>query len=306
MNRLSQNQIDRIAAYIRIHGRPLEIAEWDALFHPENREPVLTQLLKYQNPDGGFGNGLEADIRMPGSSAIASAEAILIAYDHDLTLNTPWFQDLLGYFERTFKDSDGILSFWEKVPKEVEAFPHAPWWTYAKEARFSPNPCAIVASAFLKAGSPSQKALGIKITERCLSFLLSDDPCSDHDCYCLQTLIETLHDLKHPSLTPAVLKAMERRILECLCTDENRWMEYVAQPHHLVHSPQSLWIRLLEGHMEANLDYLVRTLKEEGYWEPNFAWGVDSELAHQVTREWRCHLAVKRVRILKAFNRIRS
>jgi len=296
---LTQAQRNRIGKYIAENGRDIEQATWAFASKDVDKEVIVTELLKYQNPDGGFGHGLEADIQMPGSSSIASTEAIFIAYEYELDCHAKWFKRLLDYFENTINFD--VLSFWEKVPKEVENYPHAPWWNYHKEDRFSPNPCAVVASAFLTYGSDSQKILGNTIARRCVEFLSGEDMCSEHDCYCLQVLFKTLMDLGHELAGESLSQHMERRILECVCTDSSRWTEYVAQPLDLVKSPDSRWYHLLKPYIEANIEYWLNTLNEEGYWKPNFSWGSDTELAKQVTVYWQCHIAVKRVKILHAF-----
>lgn len=300
---LTKTHLDHIGKYVNENGRDLEKATWAFVSGNGKKDAIVTELLKYQNPDGGFGHGLEADIQMPGSSSITSTEAIFIAYDYDLDCHAKWFMDLLDYFERTI-DQDGLLSFWEKVPKEVEEFSHAPWWKYSRETRFSPNPCAVVASAFLTYGSEPQKALGITIAKRCIEFLSSEEVCSEHDCYCLQVLVKTLLDLKHELADMKLLNHLERRILEVVCLDPKRWMEYVAQPLDLVKNPDSRWFHLLEPYIEQNIAYWMNTLTEEGYWKPNFSWGTDSEPAKKVTVYWQCHIAVKRVKILRAFQAV--
>lgn len=300
---LSENQLKSIERYIMRNGREIEKAKWNYLFNSGEKEAILSELLKYQNRDGGFGNGLEADILMPNSSSIASAEAILIAYDYHLDCGQKWFRDLLDYLESTIANDNEIVSFWEKVPNEVDDYPHAPWWNYSKEVRFTPNPCAVIASAFLKYGSAAQKQTGNKIAARCLDFLKSEETCSEHDCYCLQTLIQTLKELKLGLLDDESRKRMDRRILECLCTDSKKWTEYVAQPLDLISTPKSPWYELLAPYLQQNLDYWLDSLKEEGFWQPNFSWGIESQISRQATVNWQCYIAVKRARILRDFQK---
>lgn len=303
MGILTEIKLKSIEKYIMKNGREIEKAKWNYIFNNGSKEAILIELLKYQNSDGGFGNGLESDMLMPNSSSIASTEAIFIAYEYGLNCEGEWFTKLLSYFENTIGNENIILSFWEKVPKEVDNYPHAPWWTYSKEVRFTPNPCAVVASAFLKYGNDAQKALGRKIAKRCIEFLKSDEPCYEHDCYCLQTLIKVLQELKFELIDNEVMQHMERRILGCLCTESKRWTEYVAQPFDLVNNPHSQWCKLIESYIEENIEYWIASLKEEGYWQPNFSWGVESETSRQVTVYWRCYMAVKRAKILKAFEK---
>ncbi len=302
MEKLQKTQMESIQKHIFNNARDIEKAKWNYLFNNGSKEAIVSELVKYQNSDGGFGNGLEADILLPASSSIASTEAILIAYDCKLNCEEPWFKNLLSYFEKTIQKTP---SFWEKVPKEVENFPHAPWWAYAADTKFSPNPCAVIASAFIKYGNDGQKSLGYEIAARCIEFLNSNEPCDEHDCYCMQELFIVLKELNSTSIDDIAIKSMERRILGCLCTDESKWTEYVPQPLDLVDSPKSQWYKLVEPFVEKNLSFWLNTLKEDGFWSPNFSWGIDSETARSVTKIWVCYIAVKRVKILKDFDLIK-
>lgn len=302
MEKLQKTQMESIQKHIFNNARDIEKAKWNYLFNNGSKEAIVSELVKYQNSDGGFGNGLEADILLPASSSIASTEAILIAYDCEINCEEPWFKNLLSYFEKTIQKTP---SFWEKVPKEVENFPHAPWWTYAADTKFSPNPCAVIASAFIKYGNDGQKSLGYEIADRCIEFLNSNEPCDEHDCYCMQRLFIVLKESNSTLIDDIAIKSMERRMLECLCTDESKWTEYVPQPLDLVDSPESQWYKLVEPFVGKNLSFWLNTLKEDGFWSPNFSWGIDSEMARNVTKIWVCYIAVKRVKILKAFGLIK-
>lgn len=301
---LSAPQKEAIEAFVMNEGRIIDQAKWQYSFNNGTKEAVLEALLAYQNTDGGFGNGLEADIRMPESSSIASTEAVLIAYEYELDCNAKWFNILLNYFEQTISSASLLPSYWEKVPPIVENHPHAPWWHYNKSEIFSPNPCAVIASAFIQYGSPAQKIIGQEIAKRCIDFLLSSDECSEHDCYCLQTLIEVLAKIDHKLVDSNVFSALERRIGEVLCTDQAEWGNYVAQPLDLAHSKQSSGYKRVKPYIEENIGYWLKTLKPEGYWEPNFSWQDGTVLAEEVSQIWRAYIAVKRVRILSAFEEL--
>lgn len=302
---ISSKQFNRIDNFIKNNGRKIDIAKWNYLFNNAPKEHILRELLKYQNEDGGFGNGLEADILMPNSSSIASTEAILCAYNYELDCSDPWFKKLLKYFEKTASDEDKVLSFWEKVTSDVENYPHGPWWNYKVEDRFSPNPCAVVATALIKYGSESQKTLGEKIVNRSIDFINGEEICTDHDCYSLQTMVEVLKGMNLSIIDEKVEKRIEKRILDCLCTDYKKWGEYVAQPLNLVDSPKSPWYNLILPYIEENLNYWMNTLNDHGYWQPNFSWGIDSEEANRVTTYWKAYIAVNRMKILNEFGKVK-
>ena len=71
-----------------------------------------------------------------------------------------------------------------------------------------------------------------------------------------------------------------------------------------VYSPESEWYKLVKPFIEKNFSYWINTFKEDGYWNPNFSWGVDSGIARNVTEIWKCYISVKRARIFKTFEYI--
>ena len=68
--------------------------------------------------------------------------------------------------------------------------------------------------------------------------------------------------------------------------------------------PDSLWHNDVEKGIEDTIDFLLDTINEQGVWEPNFSWGVDSDISRQVTKNWKGYLAVKRAKALHNFGRI--
>lgn len=284
--------MEKMEKWVRENARPLEVAKWDYVFHGGSKEKIVAELVKFQNADGGFGNALEADIWLPDSNAITSAEAIFTVYEYDLDCGGEWFSRLLGWFENTASD---IPCFWDSVPPEVENFPRAPWWGYDRNDELSPNPCATIASALVLHGNASQKALGEKVAQKCYEFILSDKDSDDHECFCLQHVVEKLQP-------PAeIIAATKRRIVDVVCLDENKWGEYVAQPLDLAYSPRSMWHECVADGVEKNIACWLRTLNESGVWRPHFDWGCDSDTGKQATKNWTGFMAVRRAKILQNY-----
>jgi hypothetical protein len=59
--------LDAAAGFVWRTGRLIDRHRFTHLFEGGERGPVLAALAAYQNPDGGFGNALEPDLRGPGS-----------------------------------------------------------------------------------------------------------------------------------------------------------------------------------------------------------------------------------------------
>jgi len=296
---LTKDQLRKTENWLYANARPLEVAKWNFLFGRASLNDVTAALLKYQNPDGGFGHGLEADMTTPDSSAVCSAAALSTAKEYGLSLGADWVKRMLSWFERTAQDSP---SFWQAVPKSVEDYPHMSWWGYEPDSKFSPNPCAEIASALL-CGTASQRVLGERAAARCVEYLLEEADNWMHNTYCLQSLVLALADLGSPLLTPEATAAMDRRITGGVCLDQNKWTDYEAQPLDFVHSPGSRWYGLLAREIPANLDYWERTVTDDGIWQPNWDYGIENDFSRAATKTWTGYIAVSRVKILKAFGR---
>ena len=157
MVQLKKTQLSKMNDWMQVNARPYDKAKWDYLFNGGTKDNIILEMLKYQNEDGGFGNGFEPDIILPLSAGIPSAEAIFQAYEYDLDLKADWFVRLLSYFENSVQS---IPKFWEDAPKELMDYPRAPWWNYEVSTKFSPNPCAVIASALIRYGTDKQRELG--------------------------------------------------------------------------------------------------------------------------------------------------
>lgn len=301
MKLLTKEQLEKMDAWMENHARPYDLAKWDYLFHGGRKDIIVKEMLKYQNDDGGMGNGFESDILCPFSTAIPTAEAIFQAYEYELECDCDWFKKILMYFENTVQ---AIPNYWEDCPKEIMNYPHAPWWNYKPCTVFNPNPCAVVASAMIRYGTEEQKALGYKVAEDCFKFLLSNDFCGDHDTLNMQALVEQLYAIDSAWITDEILAAMRRRILENTCFDVSKYKEYYFTPLDYVFTPASIWYDTVKTGIDQTLDFWLDSINEQGVWSPNFSWGIESAEANKATQNWTGYITVKRAKILKNFNRI--
>lgn len=155
---------------------------------------------------------------------------------------------------------------------------------------------------FYSVGNERQKDLGIKIAKDCFKLLVSNEFCSDHDTLNILTLVNKLISVKSPLITDEVIGAMKRRISENVCFDRLLWNEYRFAPLDFVDSPNSIWYDTVKRGIEANFKFWLETINEQGVWNPNFSWGIDSEISHRVTENWKGYIVSKRIRILKNFS----
>src|SRR5919108_4277896 len=71
----TSNQLIAARRFMAGHARLLDRRRFELLFEGADPEPVLTALRAYRNPDGGYGHGLEPDLRAPESQPAAALHA---------------------------------------------------------------------------------------------------------------------------------------------------------------------------------------------------------------------------------------
>ena len=72
---LSRDRFEAAHRFVLENGRPLDGALVNFSLGQGTAEAVMVALIAFQNPDGGFGHGLEPDMRSPASTAIATASS---------------------------------------------------------------------------------------------------------------------------------------------------------------------------------------------------------------------------------------
>ena len=127
---LTDGQIQKTKTFIFNNGRLLERKLFEYFFENGSKEACLKALLAYQNPDGGFGNGIEPDLLCPDSTAIGAEFAlymleILDCYDSDIVTR------LVNWIV-TSQNKEGIIAH---PPKNLSNYPHQPWWERPDDER---------------------------------------------------------------------------------------------------------------------------------------------------------------------------
>ena len=103
-------------------GTLWERALWDYLFSGASAERVQRCLAVYKNNDGGWGHGLEHDIKTPDSNPLMLEFLLSINRDTDLPLGR-LLEGSPAWVEKA-QNEDGSLS----NPPSLSDYPRAQWW----------------------------------------------------------------------------------------------------------------------------------------------------------------------------------
>ncbi|MEA2826149.1 MAG: hypothetical protein QOG43_588 [Actinomycetota bacterium] len=276
-------------AFIQREGRVLEQRLAATIFDGTPAGGVVDALRGYQNPDGGFGHGLEPDKRCPASLGIDVEVALQIltaagTVDHEMVARACAFLTSIATPEGAVALSSPVM----------EAYPRAGHWS---EWTYVPgfNPTAGLAGLLhrMDFGHPWLD----QATAWCWSAL--DEGLPD-DAHAVSEILVFLGDVpdrtRADALAPTVVEHLEKAA------------HYRADPHdpsygvtplHIVPTPTSRWRPLFaDALIEGHLDRLELDQQADGGWA--ITWEPPSAAS---TLEYRGVMTLWALRVLAAYGR---
>lgn len=303
MIKLSYDEFERAKKYILCNGRFLEKSRFENLFIQANEERVVHSISLYQNEDGGFGNALEPDFRLPDSSALATSVAlsILTYYDHLPSAKRQIIR-AIEYLERTYDDS---IKGWADVPVEVNNYPHAPWWYREEPINYiSGNPTAELLAYMIQYAQHVNTLNLEEIKKIHLERLVKMTDFEAHEIRCYLKLYDHLNQEERLLVQSLLQKAYHKLV----SLNENEWDEYYPAPLSFFLSSQSNALEIPQEHIEKNLNYVIERIKKFGFNPPTWKWSSEKENFKKswevAEREWTGVLTYESLKMLKQFNRI--
>jgi len=309
MKKLTQAQFDRAGAYLKTQSRPLEGALFEHYFEGAAVDNVLTQLAKFQNPDGGFGRAMEPDMRSPSSSALATEMGLRILGELDLPGGHPLVSAALKYL---LESIDPQEKTWRVVPLDVNDHPHAPWW-HDEEGSLARTfgdyllipRAGILACLYTYADWVPRDWLQ-EITRATVADLLAMDPA--HFTGGGDALVYLLRLVETPGLPASVRDQVIHRLrgwaAGVVARDPAQWSQYAAPPVKLAPRPEAATAGVLADCLPVHLDYLIEGQHPEGFWDVTWAWSRYPDIWEIARHEWRGVLTLETLTALKAFGRI--
>ncbi len=220
----------------------------------------------------------------------------VLADDRLVRAAVRWVQ---GAFDRS-------LGRWPAVPRAVNNWPHAPWWTWdaGANAGFALNPGAELVAHLWHYNAVADADFLADVTDR-LEQMLDALPAAVemHDLLCLIHLAET------PAV-PAVLRNKAADHVRqagpaIVARDPAAWAGYAVKPLLLAPRADSLLAPLIADAVAANLDYEIGRQGPDGAWGPNWNWGGTFPTAWQeAEHEWKSVLTLRTLLSLRSYGRL--
>ncbi len=119
--------LDAATAFVHTNARVLERHRLALLRGEAGGEPVVRALLAYRNDDGGFGHGLEPDLRAPQSQPAGVQTAMELLHEAGRAGDDPLVAPAADFLASVTRD-DGGVPF---VLENAMPHPRGPWWRAA-------------------------------------------------------------------------------------------------------------------------------------------------------------------------------
>lgn len=285
---MSFNGSDSARDFMLRNARLLERRLFFYLFEDGSREGVLSALRAYQNPDGGFGSGLEPDKRTSFSQPV-DVEIAFTVLDWVDGFEDPMVLCACDFLA-SITTPQGGLPF---AVKGVETAPRTPWWEAGDPPQASINPTGGLAGLLLK------HRVSHPWVERASAFLKKEieasETCEFHDVVEIVPFLQYAPDRAwaEPQLERLRARLANARTIAY----DPAASGYAKFPVDFAPVPDSPLRSLFSAEtMRTHLDALARRQQADGGWPINWQTvGPGAEM------EWRGWCTLGAVRTLKAY-----
>lgn len=280
----------RAKLFLYENARLLDRRRYEFFFEGGSEEAVIAALRAYQNPDGGFGSGIEPDMRCPYSQPVAT-ELVM----DEIGCFAPDVLDGIIRYLRGITLPDGGLPF---VFKSAGEYTHAPWWRAERDDVPSINPTGSI--------------LGLLYKQRVRTEIFAEEWFVKNEAYVWRVVEREEPAGYHDGVNwlMFLLHAPDRNRAERHLSKFDAWLGrpgtiernpdaegYVHKVLDWAPRPDSHAAKFVtESEVREHLETLVRLQREDGGWPIH--WQTVSPGAELAWRGW---ITVERLKTLRAY-----
>ncbi|GAB3651282.1 hypothetical protein [Glycomyces tarimensis] len=290
MKMLTKDAFAAAERYMMLHARLIDRLRFAHRFGAGASEPVLHVVRGYQNPDGGFGNAIEPDLRGRGGQP-QGVETAFWALDQIDAFDDPSVRAACDWLQAHTTEDGGVP--W--VLPSVRETERAPWWQPQGEpAPASLNPTAPIAG-LLHAHGVEHPWLE-RATAFCWDAIGAITELGAYDTMCILAFLERVPDRDRAE---AAFTRLGDALLATVALDPDA-PGHVHSPIDIAPRPESMARRLFgDADIDRHLDAAVDAQQDDGGWAPNFEMWTPA-----VAHEWGGHLTLARLATLQAYGRL--
>jgi hypothetical protein len=288
------NPLIAARSFMAGHARLLDRRRFELLFDGADAEPVLAALSAYRNADGGYGHGLEPDLRAPESQPAAALHAFEVFADV-APVTAPEAVQLCDWLGAVALP-DGGLPF--ALPIE-DPSGSAPFWAQADPHAFSLQITAIVAAHANRVAAHDPAVAGhpwlARATRCCLAAIDALDAAPPaYELAFAVRFLDAVHDRDGGAqgmlarLAEYVPRDGRLRVTGGLADEALRPIDLAPEPGRPARS------LLDEAAVAADLDRLAAEQDEDGGWSVDF-----QSYSPAAALEWRGYATVRALSVLR-------
>lgn len=307
MLKLPNKSFEIISENLKEKTRPIDREHFNYHFNDTQPEKLIEEIKSYQNKDGGFGQALEPDFRLPLSTPMATS--IGLSYLKELDNHSSarkLIKKAISYLEESYNnDRNG----WYAVRKEVNDYPHTPWWHYDEEEKMTVidkswgNPSAELLAYLLRYSNYTNQIDLEALAEKAVKNIQHNKKYeSENEIYCYLKLYEEVD-----SKTKSLLKgSIAEGIKQLIVYEQNKWQEYLPLPLDFVPAPAKERFGVSKAKIEANLDFYVELIEKNKDTLVKPPWGASfyTEDLKKAYQEWQGNWTLKLLITLDNYGRI--
>jgi hypothetical protein len=286
--------VARARGFLAGHARLLDRRRFELFFDGGGAEPVLAALRAYRNPDGGYGHGLEPDLRAPESQPAAAWHAFEVLADI-APATAPEAVELCDWLD-AIALPDGGLPFALPI---VDPSGSAPLWAHADTRTFSLQITAIVTANANRVAAHDPDVAAhpwlARATSRCLAAIdaLEEAP-EPYELAFAIGLLDAIHD-REPA-APALLARLGEHIpVDGRLPVMGGLPDETLRPLDLAPHPGRPARGIVDAAaVAADLERLATEQHEDGGWSVDF-----QSYSPAAALEWRGYATVRALSVLR-------
>jgi hypothetical protein len=290
----ASEMVARARGFLAGHARLLDRRRFELFFQGGDAELVLAALRAYRNPDGGYGHGLEPDLRAPESQPAAALHAFEVFADV-APVTAPEAVELCDWLDANALP-DGGLPFALPVHDPSAC---APFWAEADPQAFSLQISAIVIAHAnrVAAHDPAVAAHPwlARATGRCLAAIdaLEAAP-QPYELAFAITLLDAVHE-REPAAPGLLARLGEYVPADGRLRVMGGLPDETLRPLDLAPRPDRPARALLDAAtVAADLERLAAEQHEDGGWSVDF-----KSYSPAAALEWRGYATVRALSVLR-------
>lgn len=293
--------LNKAVQFIKSKARTVDLAVYEYFFEGKSNKQVIAELEKYQNPDGGFGHGLEADFWNPNSSPIATNDALItLMKTNALEDAKDMVQGIIRYLE-SHDSFDEKKKCWQFAIESNRDYPHAIWWEKDGDGVMGYNPTASLATFLVCYGK--RNPYYEEIVQSSIKYLkeMQDLSADSLKCFLLSYQMLKKNGIWDVVNLDEFKALLSERIETSICKDTNRYgVEYATVPSDIFtgmyHEFFASGIREL-AHKE--LEILERLQQDDGGFDITWKWNTDYSEFEQARDMWRPKITIDKLLFLR-------